>query len=975
MNGAEQTYDLLASVLEALHSISFTSRSTPLESSLTSLYRAFNRMILLKISELEQSDSEPEQISAFLSYCIHHQKIILSAKNVDMEFLRCLCYHLYQFLIMNIPSVRVDAMNVWKLLILQKSEMVVSIFKVRIRGLENDELIDGFRQMLEMDAETFFVWIDSRKVELNILFKENVYKTWENVIFQENKYSRETLKNNQIRRINKLKKIQKRQIYEEEVLKEYNAKTVGWSRSIQEVEMSRFTKALQDNDGHESFISSEWIRISSDLMRDRAIWGHEKDSKHAKWRLDYTEGRHRMRKKIQRIETLTTNIYLPKQTAIIPLKINETASDEIENASGLKKLKLDKKLTSVIDQELTASPTSTEQSGKGVLAVDEFNVTNDDTKQIEEEEEDISYEEDKNRKVLRLLDQNDMVINVYNISQISGLDAREGLLLLCKNNIYLIDNFFQRSDGEVVEIWNVPHEERDQYLILVAQAAGMETEPTISQDGDMHSCRKWANTDLKEVYKRRFLFRDVALELFFADGQNALLTVSLQERDELYAKLTSRVTLYEDSTESIIGANEREYLSNTLSSAFKLAGFFGTSILSELTQRWERRDISNFQYLMYLNTIAGRSYNDLTQYPVFPWILADYKSEQLDLSDPATFRDLSKPMGAQTAERRLEFADRYRQWGETNDPAPAFHYGTHYSSAMIVCSFLIRLEPFTQHYLKLQGGTFDHADRLFDSIGKAWESASEKNMGDVRELIPEFFYLPEFLENVNKFNFGVKQGTGEAIDSVVLPPWAHGDPKIFIMRHREALESDYVSLNLHHWIDLIFGFKQQGASAIESLNVFHHVSYEGAVDLDKITDVVEKTATIGIINNFGQTPRQLFKKPHPTRMASSSDPLALGFYPFQNHLNKLIQSIRPVRDIKRQVGDIGLYNDRLGVTANQQLFVPPDGQRYIEWGFMDFSLRLFATESGKVSHHSKCNSTSIEITESSFYDNGSLDSF
>ncbi|OAD76680.1 hypothetical protein PHYBLDRAFT_109698, partial [Phycomyces blakesleeanus NRRL 1555(-)] len=547
--------------------------------------------------------------------------------------------------------------------------------------------------------------------------------------------------------------------------------------------------------------------------------------------------------------------------------------------------------------------------------------------------------EDKNRKVIRLLDQNDMVIDVYNISQISGLDAREGLLLLCKNNIYLIDNFFQRADGEVVEIWKVPRKERDEYLILVAQAAGMETEPTVSLDGDMHNCRKWANTDLKEIYKRRFLFRDVALELFFADGQNALLTVSLKERDELYTKLASRVTLYEDSTESIIGAGEKEYLTNTLSGAFKLSNLFGTSILSELTQRWERRDITNFQYLMYLNTVAGRSYNDLTQYPVFPWILADYTSEDLNLENPDTFRDLSKPMGAQTSERRLEFADRYRQWGETNDPAPAFHYGTHYSSAMIVCSFLIRLEPFTQHYLKLQGGTFDHADRLFDSIGKAWESASEKNMGDVRELIPEFFYLPEFLENVNKFNFGVKQGTGEAIDSVVLPPWAHGDPKVFIMRHREALESDYVSANLHHWIDLIFGFKQQGQAAIDALNVFHHVSYEGAVDLDKITDVVEKTATIGIINNFGQTPRQLFKKPHPTRMLSSTDVATLGFYPFQDHTDKLVQSIRPVK---------GLYNDRLGVSSNQQLFIPSDGQRYIEWGFTDFSLRLFSSESGKL---------------------------
>ena len=30
---------------------------------------------------------------------------------------------------------------------------------------------------------------------------------------------------------------------------------------------------------------------------------------------------------------------------------------------------------------------------------------------------------------------------------------------------------------------------------------------------------------------------------------------------------------------------------------------------------------------MALNTLAGRSYNDLMQYPVFPWILSDYDSE------------------------------------------------------------------------------------------------------------------------------------------------------------------------------------------------------------------------------------------------------------------------------------------------------------------------------------------------------------
>lgn len=63
-------------------------------------------------------------------------------------------------------------------------------------------------------------------------------------------------------------------------------------------------------------------------------------------------------------------------------------------------------------------------------------------------------------------------------------------------------------------------------------------------------------------------------------------------------------------------------------------------------ERWKRREITNFEYLMILNTLAGRSYNDLTQYPVFPWVLADYSSETLDFNKSSTFRDLSKPVGA-----------------------------------------------------------------------------------------------------------------------------------------------------------------------------------------------------------------------------------------------------------------------------------------------------------------------------------------
>lgn len=65
---------------------------------------------------------------------------------------------------------------------------------------------------------------------------------------------------------------------------------------------------------------------------------------------------------------------------------------------------------------------------------------------------------------------------------------------------------------------------------------------------------------------------------------------------------------------------------------------------------------------MHLNTLAGRGYNDLTQYPVFPWILRDYESSELDLDIASTFRPLDKPMGALSPEREDEFRKRYVFW-------------------------------------------------------------------------------------------------------------------------------------------------------------------------------------------------------------------------------------------------------------------------------------------------------------------------
>jgi hypothetical protein len=95
--------------------------------------------------------------------------------------------------------------------------------------------------------------------------------------------------------------------------------------------------------------------------------------------------------------------------------------------------------------------------------------------------------------------------------------------------------------------------------------------------------------------------------------------------------------------------------------------------------------------------------------------------------------------------------------------------------------------------------------RIFHSVRQTWQSASDGNTAEVMELIPEFYYLPEFLENSNKFDLGKKQ-TGALIDDVLLPTWAKGDARLFIKKMRQALESDYVSEHLHEWIDLVVSF-------------------------------------------------------------------------------------------------------------------------------------------------------------------------
>ncbi|XP_030250167.1 neurobeachin-like protein 2 isoform X2 [Sparus aurata] len=355
-------------------------------------------------------------------------------------------------------------------------------------------------------------------------------------------------------------------------------------------------------------------------------------------------------------------------------------------------------------------------------------------------------------------------------------------------------------------------------------------------------------SQLREVHLRRYNLRRSALELFFIDQAHYFINFRKKVRNKVYSRILG-----------LRPPNLFYFGSRSPQELLKASG---------LTQKWVCREISNFEYLMQLNTIAGRTYNDLSQYPVFPWVLCDYTSSDLNLEDPAVFRDLSKPIGVVNPRHAQNVREKYESFEDPTGTIDKFHYGTHYSNAAGVMHYMIRMEPFTTLHIQLQSGRFDCADRQFHSVAAAWQARME-SPADVKELIPEFFYFPEFLQNMNGFDLGHLQISQDPVTDVLLPRWATSRED-FIRKHRKALECEHVSNHLHEWIDLIFGCKQRGEEAVNALNVFYYCTYEGAVDLDAIANETERKALEGIISNFGQTPCQLLKEPHPPRMSAEN---------------------------------------------------------------------------------------------------------
>ncbi|OCH84794.1 beach-domain-containing protein [Obba rivulosa] len=668
-----------------------------------------------------------------------------------------------------------------------------------------------------------------------------------------------------------------------------------WRKNVAATEKKRLRKMILDLREHHRQVSAltEW---ALSLTTERGLWA--KDGLARRWRLDETEGPHRVRKKMEPAEEKTSSSKFDATSRVVDLQEAESESQSLKRV------------------EVPPWAESYEMSSTDV----------DD--QLEEE-----ILDDKHRRVRHELEPGDVIEAASTVARVFGVDSSPGLLIFGRTHLYMLDGLVENDDGEIIEAHEAPRR-----LFFVPGSI-------VELDGPQKA-QRWSLEQVASYSDRTFLFRDVALEIYFRDSRS-LLVVFLEKRqrreiDDRLSTLVSRPSV--DSLTPGLMASPGGLMSPLRS---PLVGRIGSKVGSTLNatvlsgfrmdelataqRKWQAREISNFTYLSILNQISGRTPSDATQYPVYPWVLSDYSSASLDLNSPESFRDLSCPMGALTPARREAAHSRYVNLESVGEKP--FHYGTHFSSSMIVCHFLIRMEPFTHMFKTLQGGDWDLPDRLFSDVKRSYESASQDLRGDVRELIPEFFACPEFLENSNNLDFGVRQGTGEKIHDVKLPPWAKQDPLLFITLHRRALESDYVSEHLPKWIDLIWGCKQRDP---DSLNVFHPLSYEGSIDLDAITDDLEREATVGIIHNFGQTPRKIFNAPHPERMMHGISSLPLGtIYGIAEDYHLLSQSPKPVKDLGPASPVRELYVDviseRVIPCGPGTLYVPLRSHEHIEW--------------------------------------------
>lgn len=410
------------------------------------------------------------------------------------------------------------------------------------------------------------------------------------------------------------------------------------------------------------------------------------------------------------------------------------------------------------------------------------------------------------------------------------------------------------------------------------------------------------------VLKRTYFYSNNSLEIFTKNNKSYYFHfANYSERSKIFEQIKQNKEF-----KTIIknrGKKDSDELF-CISNAFQERMQFSETNFTEYIRQWESGKISNLEFIMFCNLVAGRSLRDLTQYPIFPWTLVEYFRKELTTD----LRPFGSPMGMlemnsdmrkrkelfikefklMEREKESEIITKGNEEENNDKPNPdqilshiysakegsisldeiasiPYVYGTHYSNPVYVSHFLTRIFPFSQIRVELQGDNFD-STRLFCSVPKTFLSATTQKT-DVRELLPEFFILPEMFKNLNCLNL-----TGDSESNldiqVKLPPWSKKKTYLFVKEMRKSLEHHINDENngINKWLDLIIGSHSRGQNAKDVHNLFMYHTYPAVISLDKYKtrDDIEKEK-LNMLNYYfrvseiGLCPHVLFKEDIPNK--------------------------------------------------------------------------------------------------------------
>ena len=357
--------------------------------------------------------------------------------------------------------------------------------------------------------------------------------------------------------------------------------------------------------------------------------------------------------------------------------------------------------------------------------------------------------------------------------------------------------------------------------------------------------------DIKEIFQRRFLLMKQAIEIFLKNGKSYFFNLF---------KISNYIKFKE-----IIQQKELLKKLIEIPNEFKNKEYY---------KEFMKKNLTTYEYILYLNKYSSRTYNDTNQYYVFPWILKDYKYINI-ISD--NLRNFNYPISLQSKIKRKNAISKFDEKENLLDFK--YHLGTHYSTSSYIFYYLMRNSPFTENLIKLQGYQQENTNRMFSSFYETQIILSSSI--DNRELIPEFFEKIEHFINLNCVNFGKKLNLKQVDNLILFDPSENNKNYLtnivdFIIDHRALINNNEIKNDILKWVNIIFGSRQYPTKEIkECCNIYSVYCYENYFNLEKKLEEYKKELNnneekiISIIKsqknciiNFGQCPVQIFKDDH-----------------------------------------------------------------------------------------------------------------